>query len=119
MRDIHYYFVYMLISASRRVLYTGVTNNLRGRVCDHREGIHGFTARYKAFRLVHYEAFVDVRNAIAREKEIKGWRRERKNNLIREHNPTWRDLATDFGLESWPPVAARRITTNHLATDTK
>jgi putative endonuclease len=116
MRDPRRYFVYMLTSSSRRALYTGVTNNLRGRVYDHREAIEGFTARYKAFRLVHYEVFADVRNAIAREKEIKSWKREKKDRLIRQHNPSWRDLATDLGLEAWPPVSARRLSTNYFAT---
>ena len=108
MRDQRHYYVYMLTSSSRRALYTGVTNSLRGRVYDHRHADEGYTAQYKAFRLVHYEVFVDINNAIAREKEIKGWRREKKDRLIRRYNPTWRDLATDFGLESWPPPDARR-----------
>jgi putative endonuclease len=115
MQDQRCYYVYMLTSATRRALYTGVTNNLRGRVYDHRHATEGFTARYKAFRLIHYEVFADIRNAIAREKEIKGWRREKKDFLIRQHNPSWQDLATCFGLESWPPVSARRLSTNYFA----
>ncbi|MGD1212751.1 MAG: GIY-YIG nuclease family protein [Candidatus Acidiferrales bacterium] len=87
------YYVYILASRSRN-LYTGVTNSLGRRLVEHREGrVPGFTTRYKIFRLVHYEVFRDVRAAIAREKEIKAWRRERKLWLIKRHNPTWEDLA--------------------------
>jgi putative endonuclease len=93
----------MLTSSSRRALYTGVTNSLIRRICEHREDRRGFAGKYKAFRLVHYEEFVDVHNAIAREKEIKGWTRDKKNILIRLNNPSWRDLASDIGLSEWPP----------------
>jgi putative endonuclease len=87
------YCVYILASRSRN-LYTGVTNNLEQRLRQHREGlIPGFTSRYRIFRLVHYEVFGDIRLAIAREKEIKGWRREKKLLLISQHNPVWEDLA--------------------------
>jgi putative endonuclease len=106
MRSERRYYVYMMTSSSRRALYTGITNNLPRRICQHREGLEGFTARYNAYRLVHYEVFVDVRNAIDREKEIKGWSRAKKNRLIFENNPSWRDLAADFGLETWPPTNA-------------
>jgi putative endonuclease len=89
----HTYCVYILASRSRN-LYTGVTNNLERRLIEHRQGlIPGFTSRYKIFRLVHFELFGNIRDAIAREKEIKGWRREKKIWLIRRHNPTWADLA--------------------------
>ncbi len=89
----HTYCVYTLASRSRN-LYTGVTNNLERRMVEHRQGlIPGFTVRYKIFRVVHFELFGDIRDAIAREKEIKGWRREKKIRLIRRHNPTWADLA--------------------------
>jgi|ERR1700733_7833116 len=87
------YYVYILGSRSR-TLYTGVTNNLDRRMSEHREGlIPGFTSRYSVFRLVHLETFGDIRNAIAREKEIKGWRREKKVELIGQSNPRWEDLA--------------------------
>lgn len=87
------YFVYILASRSRN-LYTGVTNNLQRRISEHREGlIPGFTSKYNIFRLVHFEMFADIRYAIAREKEIKAWRREKKIWLIERHNPTWEDLA--------------------------
>src|ERR1700730_6691593 len=98
MQEDRYYYVYLLTSSSRRVLYTGVTNNLARRIQEHRAGECEFTAKYRAFRLVHVESFLDVRNAIDREKAIKGWRRERKDRLVDEANPQWRDLAVKFGL---------------------
>ncbi len=74
--------VYILASRSRNV-YTGVTNDLQRRVLEHRQGlVPGFTSRYKIFRLVHFEQCADIRDAIAREKEFKGWRREKKVWLI-------------------------------------
>ena len=74
-----------------------VTNDLQRRVIEHRQGlIPGFTRRYKICRLVHCEQFADIRDAITREKEIKGWRREKKLWLIERDNPTWRDFAEDF-----------------------
>jgi putative endonuclease len=89
----HAYFVYTLASRSR-TLYTGVTNNLERRILQHRQGeVPGFTAKYKICRLVHFELFADIRDAIRREKEIKGWRREKKVALIEALNPTWEDLS--------------------------
>jgi putative endonuclease len=91
------YCVYILASRSR-TLYTGVTNNLERRTVEHHDGlVPGFTTRYKIFRLVHFEVFGDIRSAIAREKEIKAWRREKKIGLIARHNPTWEDLAEALG----------------------
>ena len=87
------YRVYIMASRSR-VLYTGVTNDLLRRVVEHKRGlIPGFTSKYRITRLVYFEAFADIRDAIAREKEIKGWVRARKIRLIEERNPTWEDLA--------------------------
>jgi putative endonuclease len=85
------YYVYILASRSRN-LYTGVTGNLQRRMVEHREGlVPGFTSRYRVFRLVHLETFADIRYAIAREKEIKAWRREKRIRLIERDNPTWTD----------------------------
>jgi len=96
------YYVYILASRSRN-LYTGVTNDLLSRIGQHREGrIPGFTAKYRINRLVHYEIFGDIRLAIAREKEIKAWRREKRVWLIEKENPFWNDLAAEWfpkGLE--------------------
>lgn len=92
----HTYCVYILANRSRG-LYTGISNNLERRIIEHRqELIPGFTSRYRIFRLVHFEVFNDVRAAIAREKEIKGWRREKKIRLIESQNSTWADLADHF-----------------------
>jgi putative endonuclease len=90
------YVVYILASRSRN-LYTGATNNLQLRLAQHRGKIvPGFTSRYNIFRLVHFEVFGDIRAAIAREKEIKGWRREKKIELIQRENPRWEDLSMRF-----------------------
>jgi putative endonuclease len=87
------YCVYILANRSRN-LYIGVTNDLDRRMIEHRLGlVPGFTSRYRIFRLVHFERLGDIRDAIAREKEIKAWRREKKIRLIERHNPTWADLA--------------------------
>jgi putative endonuclease len=97
------YCVYTLASRSRN-LYTGVTNNLQRRLAEHRQGlVPGFTSRYRIFRLVHFEAFSDIRYAIAREKEIKAWRREKKVWLIERRNPAWDDLAAAWFSSSRKP----------------
>ncbi len=87
------YFVYILASRSRN-LYTGVANELERRVKEHRLGlVPGFTSKYRIHRLVYFESFGDVRDAIQREKQIKSWRREKKIALIEGKNPVWEDLA--------------------------
>ncbi|MDD5348892.1 MAG: GIY-YIG nuclease family protein [Chthoniobacteraceae bacterium] len=87
-------FVYLMANASRVVLYTGVTNNLQRRVWEHRnQCMEGFTKRYHVNRLVYYEVYPDPNAAIAREKEIKGWRRAKKDALVASMNPRWEDLA--------------------------
>ena len=87
------YWVYIMASRSR-VLYTGVTNDLGRRVKEHKASlIPGFTQRYRITRLVYFEEYRDIRDAIAREKQIKGWVRSRKIKLIEERNPRWEDLA--------------------------
>jgi putative endonuclease len=92
MRDYDYY-VYIMASKSR-VLYTGMTNNLSARVLEHKsDQIEGFTKRFRVHRLVYFESFNYVRSAIAREKEIKHWVRQRRVALIESMNPTWEDLA--------------------------
>ena len=103
------YWIYILASRSRN-LYVGVTNDLQRRMIEHRQGlVPGFTSRYKIFRLVHCEQFADIRDAISREKEIKGWRREKKNKLVRAFNPKWKDLGWElFGPRSGE-VTSRRL----------
>jgi putative endonuclease len=87
------YYVYIMASASR-VLYTGVTNNIERRARQHNEcRVPGFSARYRTRQLVYVEPFGDVRAAIAREKQIKGWLRTKKLALIRSLNPHWADLS--------------------------
>ncbi|MBZ5588734.1 MAG: GIY-YIG nuclease family protein [Acidobacteriia bacterium] len=82
------------MSSRSRTLYTGVTNDLERRVNEHRLGqIPGFTARYRVTRLVYYETTPNVSAAIAREKQIKAWRREKKVALIETANPQWEDLS--------------------------
>jgi putative endonuclease len=86
------YSVYILASASR-VLYTGVTNDLERRVSEHRQRrAPSFSVRYNVHKLVYFEQFGDVRAAIAREKQIKGWLRAKKLALIESFNPRWKDL---------------------------
>ena len=90
------YYVYILASKNR-VLYVGVTGFLMARVLQHKSGeCEGFTQRYKVNRLVYFEVFQYVNNAIA-ETEIKKWRREKKVALFEADNPTWEDLAADWG----------------------
>jgi putative endonuclease len=91
------FFVYLMSNVSR-TLYVGVTNDLERRVWQHKEKAtsDSFTARYNVTMLVHVETFSDVRQAIAREKEIKGWRREKKVALIESENPGWLDLSADW-----------------------
>src|SRR6266513_6359058 len=87
------FYVYIMTNQSRVVLYTGVTNSLMRRVRQHQNGqTQGFTKTYKVNRLVYYECFDDPRDAIGREKEIKGWRREKKNTLVETKNPKWADI---------------------------
>ena len=101
-------FVYILASRRHGTLYVGVTSDLPGRMYKHRENITGgFVSKYKTFRLVHFERFADMETAIAREKQLKNWRRAWKIALIEENNPTWEDLAIRLGFE---PVAAHPAT---------
>ena len=87
------YYVYILTNKTNQVLYTGVTNNLKRRCCEHKNGvIDGFTKRYKVNKLVYFERFRDVNYAISREKAVKGLLRVKKLALINEFNPEWKDL---------------------------
>jgi len=93
--------VYLLASGFHGTLYTAVTSNLLGRISQHRDEItRGFTARYGVKRLVWFETGDTMESVIVREKQLKRWRREWKIELIERENPTWRDLAEDFGFES-------------------
>jgi putative endonuclease len=90
------YFVYIL-SSRTKVLYIGVTGDLERRLWQHKEHVvDGFTAKYNVTALVYFEQTTDVREAIAREKQIKGWRRSKKVALIESVNPEWKDLSEDW-----------------------
>ena len=86
------YHIYFMTNKYNTVLYVGVTNNLQQRVLQHKNRISNFTTRYNVTKVIYWEEFSDIRNAIAREKQIKSWSRERKERLINEINPEWRDL---------------------------
>jgi putative endonuclease len=87
------YWVYILTSSSGNAMYIAVTNNLENRVWEHRTGAGSeFAKKYRATRLVYAEEYDNPTDAIAREKQLKGWRRERKNELVRTLNPTFREL---------------------------
>lgn len=89
------YFIYILTNENKTVLYTGITSNLGKRLLEHRsksKSEKSFTGRYSVCRLLYYERFGNISDALAREKEIKGWRREKKERLIKTTNPYWRFL---------------------------
>lgn len=94
------YFTYIVASRSL-TLYIGVTGNLQRRVFEHKRKVHeGFSATYNCNRLVWFERFIDVGNAIAREKQLKGWRRAKKIALVKSTNPTWIDLSEGWYSEA-------------------
>lgn len=90
------YFVYIMASHSG-VLYIGITNNLERRVYEHKHSIiKGFTEKYKCHKLIYFEQTLDVSSAILREKQLKNWRREKKEWLINQMNPEWKDLSVGW-----------------------
>ena len=90
---LHLYYVYILTTRNNIVLYTGVTNDLKRRVFEHKSGLNeGFTKKYHVHKLVYFEIFDYVELAIAREKQIKGYSREKKIKLIEAMNPEWKEL---------------------------
>ena len=117
MREPHTYFVYIMTNRSK-TLYVGVTGNLIQRVRLHKLGIGSrFTTRYRLDRLVYFERFEDVRNAIEREKRIKGWLRLKKIALIVSVNPSWRDLSQErFEHHPFEPDDAARARADIRAT---
>ena len=91
------YYIYILTNWNNTVMYIGVTNNLQRRLFEHKNKlIDGFSKKYNCNKLVYYELFFDINDAIRREKEIKKWRREKKNNLVESMNPKWKDLKDEF-----------------------
>jgi putative endonuclease len=96
------YYVYIMTNKTR-TLYTGVTNDLTKRVLQHkRKLLPGFTSQYHLSRLAYFEVFGDIRYAIAREKQIKGWLRAKKVALIIATNPTWKDLSDGWYGSNFP-----------------
>jgi putative endonuclease len=96
----HVYYIYILTNKYRTTLYIGVTNNLKRRLQEHIESTNeqsaSFVGRYKLSNLVYYEKFTWIQEAIAREKELKRWRRDKKNDLIRSFNPAFENLNHHF-----------------------
>ena len=91
------YYVYILASKANAMLYIGVTNDLRRRLREHREGLfEGYTKTYNIHKLVFFEEFTDVNDAIACEKRLKRWTRAKKNALIESKNPNWDDWSESF-----------------------
>ena len=88
----HNYYVYILTNKNKTVLYTGVTNNLKDRLYFHKNPLpfsKAFTTKYKCYYLIYYEHFFHIEDAIKREKQIKGWSRSKKENLVSNVNPSW------------------------------
>ena len=98
------YYVYLMTNWNHRVMYVGVTNDIVRRLDEHKNKlIKGFTEKYNINKLVYFEETANVYSAIAREKEIKKWRRQKKNALVQSLNPEWSDLldeGKDFSLRS-------------------
>jgi len=87
------YYIYILTNKTNNVMYIGVTNNLNRRIVEHKEElVEGFTKKYHVHKLVYYEIFHDPTVAIQREKQLKHWKRDKKNKLVETINPTWKDL---------------------------
>ena len=91
------YYIYIMSSPNDSTLYIGVTNDIERRIQEHKSGlIPGFTQKYNCCKLVYYEQYSDINQAIEREKKLKKWRREKKDWLIRTFNPEIKDLSEDF-----------------------
>ena len=89
----HDYFIYILTNKNNKVMYIGVTNNLKRRLYEHKNRlVDGFTKTYNVDKLVYYEHTNDVESAIAREKQLKGWSRIKKDMLVESKNPEWKEL---------------------------
>lgn len=96
----HNYYVYILTNWSNTVMYVGLTNNLERRLSEHkRKLVEGFTKKYNVNKLVYYEHSYSIDDAIRREKQIKGWIRAKKDQLVASANPSWRDLSLDWELK--------------------
>jgi putative endonuclease len=111
MKDSHNkFYIYIVTNTTRKVLYTGVTNDIAQRLMEHwmnRGGLQTYAGKYFCYNLIYYEEFKYINDAIAREKEIKGWRREKKIALINTRNPDWNFLNIQI-CGSWPPVKIKK-----------
>ena len=88
------YYTYILTTKNNQMLYIGITSDLQKRLYEHKNKmLDGFTKKYNIDKLVHYEEFENVEDAINREKQLKGWTRSKKNNLISVNNPDWMELS--------------------------
>ena len=93
----HQYYIYILASQKNGTLYIGVTNDLERRILEHEQKINeGFTSKYDVNRLIYFESFQYINDAILREKRLKKWNRQWKINLIEEENKDWKDLSEDW-----------------------
>jgi putative endonuclease len=111
------YYVYVMASHSR-TLYTGVTNDVYRRAIEHKTGrIRGFTSKYNVNRLVYFERYADVRRAIEREKQVKGWTRAKKLALIESANAGWADLAEHLAPAAQDPSHSLRMTASALVNE--
>ena len=91
------YYVYILTNKTNDVIYIGVTNDIRRRLCEHKnEQIDGFTKKYHIHKLVYFEEYSEINHAIRREKQLKRWSRIKKNILIESKNPNWDDWGIGF-----------------------
>jgi len=91
------YYVYLLTNWNNQVMYVGMTNDLERRLYEHKHKLFkGFAEKYNLDKLVYFEETQDVMSAISREKEIKKWRREKKNQLVNQVNPSWKDLSSSW-----------------------
>ena len=91
------YYLYILTNKSGSVMYIGMTNDLTRRIHEHRMAlVDGFTKRYHVHKLVYVEEYLDPNEAVARERQLKGWTRMKKNHLVETMNPTWDDLGDDL-----------------------
>ena len=94
-------YIYFLANHYNNVLYIGVTNNIVRRISEHKAKINkGFTYKYNCDKLVYYETHTSISVAIAREKQLKNWKREWKNKLINDFNPEWKDLSEQIGVNN-------------------
>lgn len=108
MRVAYNFYVYMLTNRWNNVLYTGVTNDLLRRGWEHQNKVHdGFTKMYNCDRLVYFEWYQDIRQAIERETQVKKWSRAKKDALVNSMNPEWRDLSEDWNAPDGEDSPAR------------